>query len=262
MIVDFAMEHTTEKRVSTTDDPSPSSRSALNLLNSFLKRSVERQVTENQITIILYALAGAQDPALISRFPAVLAICARRGIELPSQTLLGRYWESSPKRQNLEKLLLVSAELFRREGIAAPSNLVKIADSLKSKHAEILAADHVPLSDGPPVALADMRCVLRQFAGDLKKTPTVREPQPRLTWSIQTGDFLDRLFSKKQKELVFRKLQGQHLSKTEREYYSRVVKKKLIAIADTEVHEIAVGLCRAGRSALPDTPGLRGHCLE
>ena len=38
---------------------------------------------------------------------------------------------------------------------------------------------------------------------------------------------LDLLFSEKQKELVFKKLRGQHLTKTEREYYSRVVKKKL-----------------------------------
>ena len=247
------MVRMSEKRISVSGDLKASSRSALNLLNSILDLSVQRQVTENQITVILYALASAQDPALISRFPAVLAICARRGIELPSQSLLGRYWESSPKRQNLEKLLLISAELFRREGIVAPFNLVKIAESLKSRHADLLPGDYVQLSNAPPVALAEMQSVLQQFAGDLKKTPALPEVHPCHTGSVQAGDLLDRLFSEKQKELVFKKLKGLHLSKTEREYYSRVVKKKLAAIADTEIQEIAVSLCRPGKSGSPGT---------
>jgi hypothetical protein len=256
------MKRTAEKRISITGDSKASSRNALKLLNSILELSVQRQVTENQIAIILYALAGARDPALIVRFPAVLAICARRGIELHSQNLLGRYWESSPKRQNLEKLLLISAELFRREDIAAPLNLVKIAESLKSRHGDLLSRDYLQLSNAPRVYLADMQGVLQQFAGDLKKTPGLPEAKPRLLLSARAGDFLDRLFSEKQKELVFKKLKGQHLSKTEREYYSRVVKKKLVAIADTEIQEIALSLCSSGRSVSQDALWRRrGSCL-
>jgi len=116
------------------------------LLNSILKLSDQRKVSEPQIMIILDALAGAQEPALVSRFPAVLAICGRRGIELSSSNLLGRYWESSPKRQNLEKLLFVSAELFRRENIAAPGHLGQIAESLKNRHAALATADYVQLA--------------------------------------------------------------------------------------------------------------------
>jgi len=51
--------------------------------------------------------------------------------------------------------------------------------------------------------------------------------------------FLDLLFSDKQKELVYKRLKGHHLTKTEREYYSRVVKKKRAAIADPEMQELA-----------------------
>jgi hypothetical protein len=47
------------------------------------------------------------------------------------------------------------------------------------------------------------------------------------------------LFSEKQKDLVFKKLKCQPMTKTEREYYSRVVKKKLTAIADEEMQEVA-----------------------
>jgi hypothetical protein len=228
---------------------------ALQLLNAILETSPQRMVSDNQVMIILDALAGAQDPALVARFPAVLAICARRGIELDSQALFARYWESSPKRQNLEKLLLVSAALFLRERIPAPSNLSQIAETLKARHASLISAEAVPLANGPTVAVADMYAALKQFAGDLRKpiqapapapapTPTLAPtPTPALAvrrqWSPQLERFLDLLFSDKQKELVYNRLKGQHLTKTEREYYSRVVKKKLAAIADPEMQELA-----------------------
>lgn len=219
---------------------------ALHLLNSILNLSDQRKVSEPQIMIILDALAGAQEPALVSRFPAVLAICGRRGIELSSSNLLGRYWESSPKRQNLEKLLFVSAELFRRENIAAPGHLGQIAESLKNRHAGLATADYVQLAGGPRVAVADMRAALKQFAGDV--TPPLKAPaaKARPSGVVHHGAQLDLLFSKKQKELVFKKLEGQHLTKTEREYYSRVVKKKLAAIAAPEMQDLAIALTQAG----------------
>lgn len=233
--------------------PSPD---ALQLLNAILETSPQRMVSDNQVMIILDALAGAQDPALVARFPAVLAICARRGIELDSQALFARYWESSPKRQNLEKLLLVSAALFLRERIPAPSNLPQIAETLKARHASLLSADAVPLANGPTVAVADMYAALKQFAGDLRKSvqaqaqAQVPAPAVRRQWSPQLERFLDLLFSDKQKELVYNRLKGHHLTKTEREYYSRVVKKKLAAIADPEMQELA-GLLVSEEGRLP-----------
>lgn len=51
--------------------------------------------------------------------------------------------------------------------------------------------------------------------------------------------FLSQLFSPKQKELVKKKLGGEKLTKTEREYYSRTVKKKVLALANPELHRLA-----------------------
>ena len=81
----------------------PGSESALQILDSLLKDTGPKTIYENQIVIILDALASAEDAEVVARFPAVLAICARRGLALNSQTLFSRYWETSPKRQNLEK---------------------------------------------------------------------------------------------------------------------------------------------------------------
>lgn len=220
-----------------------SAQSALHLLNSILEARPQRLVSGSQVGLILDALAGAQDPVLVARFPAVLAICARRGIELDSQALFGRHWESSPKRQNLEKLLLVSAELFRRDGLPAPGNLISIAEGLKRRHPHLLGAEAVALAHGPVVPVAEMQAALRAFAADLKK-PMQADSSPAATgerqrWSPQLTRFLDLLFPDKQKELIFKRLEHRHLTKTEREYYSRVVKKKLVAVADPELQELA-----------------------
>jgi hypothetical protein len=48
-----------------------------------------------------------------------------------------------------------------------------------------------------------------------------------------------QLFSPKQKELFQKKLKGEPLSKTEREYFSRVVRKKVTALANSELHQLA-----------------------
>jgi hypothetical protein len=237
---------------SSNGNPTESSRDAVSLLNSILELSGRRRVTETQIAIILDALAAAQNPDLVARFPAVLAICARRELQLPIQELLGRYWQSSPKRQNLEKLLYLSAALFRREGIPLPASLEKIAASLDHRYSSLLTAAEVQLSGGPPVPVRDMRAALQVFAGDLRQPPPPEPPRPG---PAHLGGLLDRLFSAKQKELVFKKLNGQHLTKTEREYYSRVVKKKLAAVADPQLQALALTLCGpqavAGRGTAP-----------
>jgi len=238
----------------TSAAPEPP-RDAASILNSILELSSQLQVTENQVTIILDALARAQDAALVSRFPAVLAICARRGIELGTANLLGRYWESNPRQQNLEKLLLVSCELFRREGITPPRNLEQIAESLKARHADLASADFLQLTNGPRVAIADMQAGLRIFAGDLRRRSPSPPPEEHFG-SAGLSELMDHLFSEKQKELVFKKVKGLHLTKTEREYYSRVVKKKLSAIANAEMQGLAATLCAtAVRSREGQAPG-------
>lgn len=55
---------------------------------------------------------------------------------------------------------------------------------------------------------------------------------------------LSQLFSKKQKELFMKKLKHEKLTKTEREYYSRTVKKKVLALANETLHKLALQLSK------------------
>jgi hypothetical protein len=50
---------------------------------------------------------------------------------------------------------------------------------------------------------------------------------------------MSQIFSKKQKEIFLKKLKGEKLTKTEREYYSRSIKKKVAALANPDLHKLA-----------------------
>ena len=55
---------------------------------------------------------------------------------------------------------------------------------------------------------------------------------------------LAQVFSPKQKELFLKRFKGEKLTKTEQEYYSRAVKKKVVALANTELYRMSQELLR------------------
>ena len=224
----------TQRALESNED----SEKALTIFDSLLKDSEQKRINDNQIIVILDALANAGDAGIVVRFPAVLAICARRGLSLNYQTLFSRYWETSPKRQNLEKLLLASAMIFNLQGLKPPKNLVEIAASLKPKYGSLLPRGKFQLSNGLHITLQDLQHSLKAYTADQLKF-RVRPDKTPPTSSNTLDGYLDRIFSAKQKELVFKKQDGRRFTKTEREYFSRIVRKKLEAIANEEVVELA-----------------------
>jgi len=50
---------------------------------------------------------------------------------------------------------------------------------------------------------------------------------------------LSQVFSPKQKELFLKKFRHEKLTKTEKEYFSRTVKKKVLALANPELHRLS-----------------------
>ena len=224
------------KKKSTED--SPESESALKVLDSLLKDPGQKKISENQIVIILDALASSDDTEVVARFPAVLAICARRGLALNSQALFSRYWETSPKRQNLEKLLLISEAIFDRQGLKAPINLDKIAASLKAKYGDLLPGGEFQLSSGMCISIEELQNTLAVYTSGHSRS-AVAQTQKSSLKSDSLDLYLDRLFSPKQKELVLKKRDAKSFTKTECEYYSRTVRKKLEAIANEPLVELA-----------------------
>ena len=64
-----------------------------------------------------------------------------------------------------------------------------------------------------------------------------RKKEKHLEFSLEYA--LSQVFSPKQKELFKKKLEGLPLNKTEQEYYSRRVKKKVVALANLELHSLS-----------------------
>ena len=196
--------------VSKANDIRKESAAALQVIDSLLRDAGQRKITDKQAYLILDALAGANDPSLVARFPAVLVICARNEIALNPQDLFARYWESSPKRQNLEKLLLISSWIFKREKIEGPKNLNKIVASFTGKYSDLFSGEICQLSSGLRVSTKDMHDALKKYAFDQNDTASL----PRSGFQPQSPELqtnLDRLFSPKQKDLVFKKLRQKHI---------------------------------------------------
>ena len=70
---------------------------------------------------------------------------------------------------------------------------------------------------------------------DAEKSKQLKQKHEELSLEYS----LSQLFSPKQKELFKKKLKGDLLTKTEKEYFSRAVKKKVAAIANPELHRLA-----------------------
>jgi hypothetical protein len=84
-----------------------------------------------------------------------------------------------------------------------------------------------------------LQTTFMRYAENIGKEGYLKQDKEKQRESFQLHLFLSRLFSPRQKEILFKKYKGEPLNKTEQEYYSRIVKKKLEAVYDEEVRRIA-----------------------
>jgi hypothetical protein len=205
----------------------------------------KQRLSSNKVLDVLDELAGSEDPRLIEGFPVVLANCAHRGIKLDIRSLLSRYGRRSQRRADLEKLILASSDLLSQERLEKPEGLDGTLDTLRINYGDLLQEKVMDLSKHRSVSTERLRNALRRYAIDLERSESVRDrDRRRQLRSFQLDLHLSTLFPPKQKELILKKLKGDPLSKTEKEYYSRVVKKKLEGLANSELRRIALALTK------------------
>jgi len=204
-----------------------------------------QEVGEDQVVELLAELVDSKDLRLVEGFPVVLANCAQRGMNLDLAALLAKHKPRSRKRQALEKLLLASSDLLTRQGLEKPEGLEKVSASLKAKYGDLLAADLLSLGRKVSLSTERLRNALRRYSANLETSRSRRKKEKaKQRRSFQLSYYLSTLFSVKQKELVLKKLNGEPLNKTEQEYFSRTVRKKLEALANPEVKKVAAALTK------------------
>ena len=218
---------------------------ALGELGYLLFTPERERLSNEKIYDVLDELSGAEDSRLIEAFPVVLANCLHRGIKLDIRGLLSRYGKRTQGRANLEKLILASSDLLMQEGLDKPEGLNSTVDALRAKYGELLKEEVLGLGRRRSVSVERLRNALRRYATDLERSESalekVKKSQLR---SFQLNLHLSTIFPPKQKELILKKLKGEPLSKTEKEYYSRVVRKKLKALTNSELRKIASTLTK------------------
>ena len=217
----------------------------LGRLGYALVRPETRKVKDYEVLELLDELAESEDPRLVEGFPVVLANCAQKGLNLNFKTLLSRHNSDSHKQQALEKLLLLSSTLLAQQGLDKPINLESLSKSLKAKYGDLLAGDVVDLGNKVSLSNKRLRNTLKRYVADLSTSKSTRDrSKNRQLRSFRLNYYLSALFAPKQKELLLKKYHGEPLNKTEQEYFSRKVKKKLEAMTNKEVMKVAAALTK------------------
>ena len=217
----------------------------LGRLGYTLLRTETPRVKEHEVLELLDELADSEDPRLVEGFPVVLANCAQRDLKLNFRAFLARHKSDSRKQQVMEKLLLLSSTLLAQQGLNKPKNLENLSKSLATKYGDLLAGDVVDLGNKVFLSTERLRNTLNRYAVDLSTSKSTRDrAKNRQRRSFQLNYYLSTLFAPKQKELLLKKYQGEPLNKTEQEYFSRKVKKKLEAITNKEVMKVAAALTK------------------
>ena len=196
---------------------------------------------------LLEQLVDQKDPRLLEAFPAVfLALLEEKEV---------LEWESSyrppfrklpsAQRGRLIVLLAFSYLLFELFGLSQP-HLRRTAKALSTfsdwkKEVESLrpsfqASGEASLGEGVRLSVDRMKTQFRQYA--LLKPPA--EAAQKRREELEMELLLSEFFTPRQKELLFKRRAGEPFTKTEREYYYRVVRRRLKALADERLQQFAI----------------------
>jgi len=149
---------------------------------------------------------------------------------------------SAKARELSPYLLAVSRVLFQKAGLE-PHFLSRV-DALLKKYkngAQVLGEVQKGFAEGRQVSAAGQSFSPERLENTFTTYSALKQGGEALEKKKQAMEqelLLSRLFTPRQKTLLRKKLEG-GLSKTEREYYSRVLKKRLQTVSDEELHALA-----------------------
>ena len=197
----------------------------------------EQQKDANEI---LAAVVKSRDARLWQGFPVMLANSEEKDVFEYDRVLSSL--TASDERDYFRLLLLMSYALYKTinlesawvselYGIFRPADKRDLGKLLD----RFVAQEDIQIG---PVQLSSekIRTVFQSY---------FEQPHPRMENLLSVREefgveySLAQIFPPAQKALILKKLRREKLSKTEKEYFSRVVKKKLSALANPELHRLA-----------------------
>ena len=190
--------------------------------------------------IILADIVKSKDLRFWEGFPVVLANSAERGLFSYDNTNV--FLKKPSEKSTFTSLIAMSLAVydFFNLRFSWSGNLHKTLSGAKQKEQGIFVKRLKEKSGlnlaGQKISTQRLKTVFGNYFGQtrnkLNELLSVKD-ELRLEYS------LSQVFSIKQKELFLKKLKREKLTKTEKEYYSRTVKKKVLALANPELHNLA-----------------------
>ncbi len=187
----------------------------------------------------LAEVVKSKDTRLWEGFPVLLANAARDYNFDYDQV---QQFLTKKGREDFQTLLLLSLALYQHYHLSFTwSNQLKKTFShqdlarLKELRKLLYHGNEVPVGNRRFDPSRLKQTFNNYFEQDVEKTRQLKEMHEELSLEYA----LSQLFSPKQKELFQKKLKGELLTKTEKEYFSRTVRKKVLALANPELHRLA-----------------------
>lgn len=186
----------------------------------------------------LAEVVKSRDFRLWEGFPVMLATALEKGL-FDFEAAYG-HLRSAKEKRVLSKLVALSCGLYAFAGADVPhlEDVEKCRYYLSEdvKKALVAFKEGLVLSVGGKAFDTErLRMAFERYFSQWESAADLASQKE----SFGLGYALSQVFSPKQKELFFKKLKGEKLNKTEREYYSRVVKKKVMALGNPELHRLA-----------------------
>lgn len=194
---------------------------------------------------VLKDLLQQDDVRLLEGFPVVFANALKEKKQLswekskwfPSEKL------SKKVECRLAVLLVLAHELFKLFGLNKQYGLRALNLALRCNRASV---DPGPLQtlflNSEPVKLDHLELSTERLKNNFRnyvvQAPESEELQKK-QHALELELLLSQVFTPRQKELLHKRLEGRPFTKTEREYFYRVVKKRLRTLASEELHQMA-----------------------
>lgn len=184
----------------------------------------------------LAEVVQSHDPRFWEAFPVMLANTAEAG-EFSLEAVNGRLEEED--RELLRSLIFISLGLYKSLGMKfswTKGLFGGFADRVIAGFSEKMR-----LNSG--LELGQLRLLPERLKENLLGNFKGRRGPVRNT--AESAEKLDlefavsEIFTPRQKELLLKKLRRKKMTKTEKEYFSRVIKKKAQALANEDLHRLA-----------------------
>lgn len=189
---------------------------------------------------VLYEVSKSEETRLWEGFPILLANAAKKGGFDYSETLA--LCEDKNEKDRLWDLIALSMAVysyFHLRFLWAEQILKQFSENKKKKFHIFLEClrKNADLQMGDR-SLNSMR-VKNIFENYFEEEKQAKKHSETKYDELSLEYALSQIFPPKQKVLFFKKLNGEKMTKTEQEYYSRTVKKKIMALSNTELHRLS-----------------------